>query len=421
MAEHDVRNIGYLVPEFPGQTHNFFWREIAALRELGMEVTLVSTRRPPAAIESPTWAAQARALTTYLFPPQTLSLASDLLWAALRPAALARMLCAIARAQVEGAAARARLFGLALTGVHLARELRRQSIDHIHVHSCANSAHVAMFAHLATGLTYSLTLHNRLLDHGPDQAGKWRHARFGIVISDWVETDLRERLGPLLPPLLQAPMGVDTDKFRRSGAYAGPAAGAPLRLFSCARLNPMKGHLDVLAALALLVERGHDAHLEIAGEDDHGGAGYRRVIEARIGELGLQGRVRLLGAVSEGVVVERLQQAHVFVLASMAEPLGVALMEAMSMELPVVATRAGGVPEMIRDDVEGVLVPPSQPQMLADAIHGLASDPPRALRLASAARERVEQRFSHRRSAQAIATGVRTPVLRDAALRTAQG
>jgi len=401
-----TQTIGYFVPEFPGQTHNFFWREIGALREVGVEVMLLSTRRPPKAIESPTWAAQASSLTTYLFPQPITTVLADATWAAARPAAAWRLLQAIVRAQVQGTRARLQLAGLAMMGVRMARHLQAHSVQHVHVHSCANSAHVAMFAHLVSGLSYSLTLHNQLVDHGPNQAEKWRHARFGIVISDWVENDLRERLGVLLPPLLQAPMGVDTDKFKRSKPYGMAGPNQPLRLFSCARLNPVKGHLDLLAALSLLRGRGHEARLTIAGEDDQGGTGYRKVVESQIRELGLEGSVTLLGAVSEDMVIEHLQQADVFVLASLAEPLGVALMEAMAMELPVIATRAGGVPEMIRDGVDGVLVPPATPQLLADAIERLARDPAHARSLGSAARRRIEERFSHRRSATAIASGV---------------
>jgi glycosyltransferase involved in cell wall biosynthesis len=398
--------IGYLVPEFPGQTHNFFWREIGALGEIGMDALLLSTRRPPKGIESPTWAAQALGRTMYLFPQPMLRVLSDVAWVAVRPAAAWRVLEAILRADVQGFRARLGLFGLALMGVRMSRYLKAHGVQHVHVHSCANSAHIAMFAHLVGDLSYSLTLHNRLIDHGPNQAEKWRHARFAIVISDWVEQDLRERLGALLPPLLRAPMGVDTEKFKRSGEYAMAPPGQPLHLFSCARLNPVKGHLDAIAAMSALRSRGHDARLTIAGEDDAGGSGYRHVIEARIRELGVERCVTLLGAVSEDEVVGHLQRSHIFILASLAEPLGVALMEAMAMELPVIATRAGGVPEMVRDGLEGVLVPPAMPTALADALERLARDPAHAKALGVAARRCIEQRFSHRRSAQAIVAGL---------------
>jgi len=63
-----VRKIGYLAPEFPGQTHQFLWREIKALAELGVPSTLISTRRPDPGVVVHAWAKEAVAVTTYLFP-----------------------------------------------------------------------------------------------------------------------------------------------------------------------------------------------------------------------------------------------------------------------------------------------------------------------------------------------------------------
>jgi glycosyltransferase involved in cell wall biosynthesis len=83
----------------------------------------------------------------------------------------------------------------------------------------------------------------------------------------------------------------------------------------------------------------------------------------------------------------------VFSLASLAEPLGVAIMEAMAAEVPVVATAAGGVPELIEGGVDGLLVPPREPHALAAAIERVARDPVLARRLALAGRRTVESRF----------------------------
>ena len=126
----------------------------------------------------------------------------------------------------------------------------------------------------------------------------------------------------------------------------------------------------MIRALALLIERGIDAHLRIAGASDTSPAArdYRTRLEQMIQEFGLTSRVRLFGAVSEEVVRAELAACHLFALASWAEPLGVAFMEAMAMETPVVATAAGGVPELIDDGVEGILVPPHDPVRLADAL-----------------------------------------------------
>ena len=62
--------IGYFIPEFPGQTHAFFWREYQALRDRGIEPILISTRKPPRNIVSHKWAAEAMEQTRYLFPPE---------------------------------------------------------------------------------------------------------------------------------------------------------------------------------------------------------------------------------------------------------------------------------------------------------------------------------------------------------------
>lgn len=197
-------------------------------------------------------------------------------------------------------------------------------------------------------------------------------------------------------------MGVDTGRLSRDTPWQPPRPGEPLRIMSCGRLNQVKGHQDLLQAIRMLRDAGHDARLVIAGEDDAGGTGYRRVIEARIAELGLDDAVTLLGAVSEGEVRRHLLEAHVFALASWHEPLGVALMEAMSCEVPTIGTAAGGVAELIRDGQDGILVPPRDPPAMADAILHLAGDPDLARRLGQAGRERIVSGFGAEAGAETL-------------------
>ncbi len=119
--------------------------------------------------------------------------------------------------------------------------------------------------------------------------------------------------------------------------------------------------------------------------------------------MGLHPEEVLLGPQPEDIVRRHLEQAHLFVLNSDEEPLGVALMEAMSMELPVIATRAGGVPELVEDGRSGILVPPGDVDALTTAIAALAHDPDRCSALGQAARDRVAALFSSERSARTIA------------------
>jgi colanic acid/amylovoran biosynthesis glycosyltransferase len=405
------KTIGILIPEFPGQTHNFFWREISALNELSFEVQTFSTRRPRHALMSPSWAAEAARKTIYLFPLSILSSVralSALLRGILR---WRSVFIAFELGRVRSFRDLFEFFGIVLVGAHFGDQCRRRAIDHVHVHSCAKSAEIALAAHLLTGLTYSLTLHNPIGLWGGKQCSKWGHAEFGIVITNWMLEDLIGKYGTCLPKhIFVAPMGVDVDAFRRSSEYLPfeSDSGLPLRIFSCGRLNPGKGFEYLIRAVAALKDEGMAVELVIAGEDDLGGTGYRAVVESLIGNLDLQGTVRLLGAVCEERIKEELEAAHVFALASPEEPLGVVFMEAMAMCVPTIGTAAGGVPELISHGVNGVLVPPRNSAKLAEAIRMITSDIDLARRLSSAGRTTVEQYFHHRISAARIAEGLST-------------
>lgn len=195
--------IGYLIPEFPGQTHVFFWREIQALRRLGICPDLVSTRRPPPALVSHDWAPVAMAQTEYLFPPRPLTLLAagvELLRAG--PRAWWRGLRA-AFGECNGLRGRLRRLSYLVIGASLVRLARQRRWRHVHVHSCGNAANVALFANLLSGLPYSLTLHGPLSDYGPDQPRKWHNAAFAVVITQKLKREVREALHADMPPRLE--------------------------------------------------------------------------------------------------------------------------------------------------------------------------------------------------------------------------
>jgi glycosyltransferase involved in cell wall biosynthesis len=402
--------IGVVIPEFPGQTHIVFWRELRALRVRGVEPEVVSTRPPPPGIVCHRWSAEALAGTRYLTPVRA-SEAGRLLRGAFRagPRGWARCLASIARARGVGPGRRARLLALAAMGAQLADIARERGWAHVHCHSCADSAHVVLFAHLLSGIPYSLTLHGQLDDLGANQREKWRHAAFAVVITRTLREDVQRRLAGSLPPVVEvAPMGIDVASYGRRTPYVPWDGACPLRLFSCGRLNAAKGYGELVEAIALLRDEGIDARLTIAGEDEQGGSGYRRTLEALVRERRLRDGVILLGAVSEERVAEALQSTHVFVLGSHHEGLGVATMEAMAMGVPVVVTRVGGVPELVEDGADGILVPPRDAKALASAIARLARAPERARALSAAGRGKVERAFDSARSAEVLERRIRS-------------
>lgn len=158
--------------------------------------------------------------------------------------------------------------------------------------------------------------------------------------------------------------------------------------------------------MALLRQQGMNVILRICGEDDDGGDGYRKTLQSQLDELDLGAAVTLLGAVDESVVRQELADAHLFVLASHEEAIGVAYMEAMAMALPVIGTRVGGVPELITHEHDGLLVQPSNPSELASMLARVASTPALAALLAQRARTTVEDRFGSERSARAVIKGM---------------
>ena len=328
------------------------------------------------------------------------------------PAGWKRLYRTIASSEWSGLSNLARHVALAMFGAELAYLARRRGWRHVQVHSCADSANIALYAHAIARLPYSVTLHGPLRDYGPNQPMKWRFAAFAFVITRKLLGEVQEALASNLPPSVDVvPMGVDVELFKRRTAYRPWRGEGPGRVFTCGRLHPCKGHHVLIRACAALRQRGLPVELHIAGADDSATGEYRRFLEQLVDVLEAKGYVRLLGAVSEASVRDELEAAHVFALASHHEPLGVVIMEAMAMQVPVVATSAGGVCELVDAGRDGVLVPPGSPDALAEAIETILRDPSLADRFSAAGRGKIESSFHSRRSAGALARrlGVAVP------------
>ncbi len=399
--------IGYLVPEFPGQTHIFFWREIEILDSMGLELDLVSTSPPVQQLMAHAWSRTAQERTTYLFPPRKHLAGSVATLLRSGPQAWSRCWQVVRSATDLTAKQTLRLGALILMGAELAYLAQQREWRHVHVHSCGDAANVALFAHVIAGVSYSLTLHGPLKDYGPNQAQKWHHAAFGLVITQKLYQEVQTTLAGHLPDDVRVvPMGVNTDQFSRHGSYTPWPQEGECRLFSCGRLNYCKGHAFLIEAVHLLKQEGIPVQLTIAGEDEQGGLGYHQTLQEHINQLELQDSVTLLGAVPESQVRQGLEEAHVFSLVSIEEPLGVAIMEAMAMEVPVVATHAGGVKELVHHEQDGLLVDPGNAQQTAEAIKRILMSPELAIRLGQAGRMTVLQQFRSQRSAEMLVEGV---------------
>ncbi len=183
---------------------------------------------------------------------------------------------------------------------------------------------------------------------------------------------------------------------------AGPARRR-VRLLGVGRLVEKKGFVYAVRALAQLVASGIDAELRLIGDGPEGIA-----LAREIAAHGLEGRVALLGARGEATIAAELEGADIFIApcvtgADGAEDAPInTIKEAMCAGLPVIATRHGGVPELVTHDVTGLLAPERDADALAKAVRALLAAPQDWPRLTRAARTLVEQRFSMAAAHQAL-------------------
>lgn len=167
--------------------------------------------------------------------------------------------------------------------------------------------------------------------------------------------------------------GVDFVPFHRPGPdrqavhLALGIDPAGLVIGTLGRLTPIKGQADLVAAFALVRQQVEGAWLLLVGDGEE-----RVALEVQARSLGVDDRVIFAGWREE--VPAMLKAMDIFAFPSFNEGMGKALVEAMYVGLPVVATRVGGVPELIQEGTEGYLVPPRQPEALAEALLGLARD-----------------------------------------------
>jgi glycosyltransferase involved in cell wall biosynthesis len=157
-----------------------------------------------------------------------------------------------------------------------------------------------------------------------------------------------------------------------------------------------KGVLYLLQAMARL---GSEVHLVLVD----GGTPARVSAQDLIGQFGLEGRVQITGKIDRDELVRLYASAQVAIVPSLYEGFGFPAAEAMACQLPVVATTAGALPEVVGPPGEAaLLVPPRDPDALAQAIRSLLDDPDRCRRMGAAGRRRVLRMFTWRRAAQRL-------------------
>lgn len=381
--------VAYLVNQYPKVSHTFIRREIAALERLGVPVRRFALRGWDAEVVDPEDRAE-QARTHYLLRGGLVPLLAASLAEAL--AAPARFMAALALALRMGRRAD-RPWPYHLVYLAEACALRRAlraggGAEQLHAHFGTNAAEVAMLAHALGGPPFSFTV------HGPEEfdkpqflglAEKMHRANAIVAISAYGRSQLWRWAAPADWPKVQVVhCGLEPAFF---GEQPAPASTAP-RLVCVGRLCEQKGQLLLVEAAALLAAEGVDFTLVLAGDGE-----MRPQIEAAIARHRLGGRVRITGWIASAQVRDELVAACALVLPSFAEGLPVVLMEAMAVGRPVLSTYVAGIPELVRDGVEGWLFEAGSPEAAARAMRACLAAPAAQLEaMGRAGRARVLER-----------------------------
>jgi colanic acid/amylovoran biosynthesis glycosyltransferase len=398
--------LAFVCSEYPAISHTFVLREIEALRGLGASITTFSLRRTPEEKLLSSRDREAAATTVAILPPRWGRLLRTHLRALLgSPRAYFGTLLYALRLAPPGLRGRLWQLFYFTEAMLLWSECEQREIHHLHVH-LANAAADATMIAVRFGnarepgrWSWSFTM------HGPTEfwdvrhyrlAEKVKNASFVVCISDFCRSQLMTLCQPEKWGRLRVVhCGIPVEQFTRETPPAVPGGGA--RVLYVGRLVPEKGQTILLEALAELDRRGHDFRATLAGE-----GALRPELEAMAARLGLGERVHFPGAIGQHQLRELYEGATVFCLPSFGEGVPIVLMEAMAMEVPAVSTRIAGIPELIEHERGGLLVPPGRPDLLADALESLLTDPDYYRDLAAAGRAKVLQEFDTTRSAEQL-------------------
>jgi glycosyltransferase involved in cell wall biosynthesis len=394
-----ARRVAYLSSVYPRATDSFVREEVGSLREMGFEVETFSVRRPPPEqLTTDAIRAEAQQTTCLLHAgPGALLRAAGaaLIFDTGRSAATLELAW---RTRVPGLAGFVKMVAYLVEALFLASELKRRSVAHLHNHIAGTSASVAMLASEQSGIPWSTTVHGlELLEAGPLALGaKLDHARFTACISHYTRSQCMLHARPesweklhvircgLGPEILEAK----------------PQDLPPRARFVCVgRLSREKGQRVLLEAAARLVAEGVDLELVLVGDGEE-----RPDLERRIRELGLGSHVRITGWADRERVSDEIESARALVIPSFSEGLPVVAMEALALGRPVIATRVGGVAELVESGATGWLVAPGSVDGLLAAMREAAdADDATLSRLAGEGARRVACRHDARREAARLA------------------
>jgi glycosyltransferase involved in cell wall biosynthesis len=387
--------VAFILKGYPRLSETFIAQEIAALERRGLEILIVSLRRPT---DSRRHALHDEIRAALLYLPEYLLLEPLRVlrgWLAARRLPAYRQVFSLWLKDLgrDPTPNRIRRFGQALV---LAAELPADC-RHLHAHFLHTPASVTRYAAMLLGLPWTGSAHAKDIWTTPE----WEK-REKLASCEWLVTCTRANRDYLaaLAPAGRVQLvyhGVDLARFfprRSASSRDGSSAADPVVILSVGRLVEKKGTEVLLRALARISPGLHWRFVHV------GGGPLRKRMARIASQLNLSAKVEWRGALTQDKLLAEYRAADLFALASRIardgdrDGLPNVLLEAQSQALACVATRVSAIPELVRDGETGILVDENDPEALARALETLMSDPARRRAFGQAGQARVVESFA---------------------------
>ena len=423
---HSPNEIGYVLMGFPRLSETFITHEIFLLEQLGMKLRLFAIKQGD--IDTVHGVVERiRAPLTYLPPVSSLSGTNIVAWLwrnlptyttqhgrlfKARPLTYLTTLAAALRMAFKYrksliAPLRKVFIKEFLQAGHIAMQIiNAPGIRHLHGHFCHGVTTITWFASRLTGIPFSFTAHAKDIyqaDQNPGDllARKLNAARFVTTCTGANESHLAQRF-PECSHVHTVYHGLDTAFFAppRSKVRSSPVPC----ILAVGRFVEKKGFADLVDACALLRKGNVPFRLKIIGEKGD----QSEFIRNKVRDLALNDAITLQGPVTHDVLQRIYHESVIFALPCLVAADGDrdgipnVLAEAMSTGLAVVTTAVSGIPELVRHNIDGLMVPERNPQALATALQNLLQDQAQRQRLGAAARARVCAIFDSHNTTQQL-------------------
>lgn len=394
-------SLAYLVSLYSGLSTVFVSREVLQLRAFGFNIDVATINPPDRPMDKLTAAEAAEAKRTYCVKADGAfaAIKAHLRIALIKPAGYFHGLQLAVR--LAGFDLRRLIFNLLYftEALMVGGWMQRKRQRHLHVHLGSQAATVGLFVRQVFGFGFSITF------HGPDEFydAQGQYLRQKIAAADFIvciSSFVRSQLMMLSSyadwkKFVLSRVGVDTQVF-------SPRPKKPLldyfEVLCIGRLTPAKGQHLLIDAVDQLVKQGRRMRLHLAGSGQDEAS-----LREHASQIGNPSTVVFEGPVDHDGIRALYAEADLFCIPSFAEGIPCVLMEAMAMEIPCVTTHITGIPELIRDGIDGLLVTPSDLGGLVDALARMMDDQELRDRIAKSGRMRALDRHDLRRNSEELA------------------